>query len=62
MTYTLSNLNKCSGGNQMSKYCPLCDAITNCTDNCIQCLKEEVMENQAQKYKTNEIRGNEVKK
>ena len=22
----------------MSKYCPMCDAITNCTDNCKDCL------------------------
>ena len=25
----------------MRKYCPLCDDITNCTENCTQCLKEE---------------------
>ena len=24
----------------MSKYCPMCDAVTNCTDNCTECLKE----------------------
>jgi hypothetical protein len=24
----------------MSKYCPMCDAITNCTDNCKECLEE----------------------
>ena len=25
----------------MSKYCPMCDAVTNCTDNCKSCLEEE---------------------
>ena len=25
----------------MSKYCPMCDATTNCTDNCDACLREE---------------------
>lgn len=24
----------------MSKYCPMCDAVTNCTDNCKCCLEE----------------------
>lgn len=25
----------------MSKYCPIADAVTNCTDNCKGCLAEE---------------------
>ena len=25
----------------MSKYCPMCDAVTNCTDNCTSCMREE---------------------
>jgi hypothetical protein len=25
----------------MSKYCPLADQITNCTDNCKECLEDE---------------------
>lgn len=25
----------------MSKYCPMCDAVTNCTDNCNSCMREE---------------------
>lgn len=25
----------------MSKFCPMCNQITNCTDNCKQCIKEE---------------------
>lgn len=25
----------------MSKFCPMCDAVTNCTDNCKSCLEEE---------------------
>lgn len=25
----------------MSKYCPMCDAVTNCTDNCDACMREE---------------------
>lgn len=24
----------------MSKYCPMCDQVTNCTDNCKSCLEE----------------------
>lgn len=28
----------------MSKYCPLADEITNCTDNCKSCLEEEAKE------------------
>ena len=25
----------------MSKFCPIADAVTNCTDNCKNCLEEE---------------------
>lgn len=25
----------------MKKYCPMCKAYTNCTDNCISCMEEE---------------------
>ena len=25
----------------MSKYCPICDEYTNCTENCKECLREE---------------------
>ena len=25
----------------MSKYCPLCNEYTNCTEDCRQCLAEE---------------------
>lgn len=28
----------------MSKYCPMCDQVTNCTDNCKYCLEEEEKE------------------
>lgn len=28
----------------MSKYCPMCDQVTNCTDNCKYCLEEEEQE------------------
>ncbi len=24
----------------MAKYCPMCDAVTNCTENCKYCLEE----------------------
>ena len=24
----------------MSKYCPMCNQVTNCTDNCKECLEE----------------------
>ena len=25
----------------MSKFCPLCNEVTNCTDNCKSCMEEE---------------------
>lgn len=25
----------------MAKYCPMCDQITNCTDNCRYCIEED---------------------
>ena len=25
----------------MAKYCPICDAYTNCTESCTSCLEEE---------------------
>lgn len=25
----------------MSKYCPICNQITNCTENCTKCMEEE---------------------
>ena len=25
----------------MAKFCPLCNKMTNCTDNCASCLEEE---------------------
>jgi hypothetical protein len=25
----------------MSRYCPMCDAMTNCTDDCKSCIDEE---------------------
>ncbi len=25
----------------MSKYCPIAKQVTNCTENCTQCLKDE---------------------
>lgn len=25
----------------MAQYCPICDQITNCTEDCKQCLQEE---------------------
>ena len=28
----------------MSKYCPMCNEITNCTDNCKTCIEEEEKE------------------
>ena len=26
----------------MSKFCPMCNQVTNCTDNCKHCLEEEI--------------------
>lgn len=28
----------------MSKFCPMCNAVTNCTDNCKSCMEEERLE------------------
>lgn len=28
----------------MAQYCPICDQITNCTEDCKQCLQEENIE------------------
>ena len=36
----------------MSKYCPIAKQVTNCTDNCKQCLEEEEMHN---KFNNNEF-------
>ncbi len=33
----------------MSKYCPMCNAVTNCTDNCKRCLEEERKEKEERK-------------
>jgi hypothetical protein len=38
----------------MSKFCPMCNEITNCTDNCKHCLEElenEKKEREAQNVK-----------
>ena len=34
----------------MSKYCPMCDQITNCTDNCKYCIDE--LENEKKERET----------
>jgi hypothetical protein len=34
----------------MSKYCPMCKQITNCTENCKECL-EELEREQEEEYK-----------
>ena len=36
----------------MSKYCPMCDAVTNCTDDCKECLEE--LENERKEGKSND--------
>lgn len=28
----------------MSKFCPMCNQVTNCTDNCKHCFEEEMKE------------------
>ena len=28
----------------MAKYCPMCNQVTNCTDNCKYCIEEEQKE------------------
>lgn len=40
----------------MSKFCPICNAVTNCTDNCNSCLAEqenEKKERESENAKTN---------
>ena len=40
----------------MSKYCPMCNAVTNCTDNCTSCMAEEMKERtEALEYITSDI-------
>lgn len=40
----------------MSKFCPLANAVTNCTDNCTACLREELKEKvEALEYITSDI-------
>ena len=36
----------------MSKYCPMCDEVTNCTDNCKYCLEEQAEEEKTMKTLT----------
>ena len=33
----------------MSKFCPMCNAVTNCTDNCKSCMEEEQLKNDSPK-------------
>ena len=35
----------------MSKYCPIAEEITNCTDNCKDCLEEEERKEKPKMYK-----------
>lgn len=40
----------------MSKFCPLCNTNTNCTDNCTSCLEEELKDKvKALEYLTSDI-------
>lgn len=34
----------------MAKYCPMCNQVTNCTDNCKHCLEE--LENEKKENKS----------
>ena len=36
----------------MSKFCPICNQETNCTENCKCCLEEEKKERESQNVKT----------
>ena len=38
----------------MAKYCPMCDQVTNCTDNCKYCLEE--LENERKEEQSNDTR------
>lgn len=31
----------------MSKFCPMCGQVTNCTENCKDCIEEEKKENES---------------
>lgn len=33
----------------MSKFCPLCNEVTNCTDNCNRCMEEEAQRHESSK-------------
>ena len=36
----------------MSKFCPMCNEVTNCTENCKYCLEEEAKAEQEDAYKS----------
>jgi hypothetical protein len=40
----------------MSKFCPLCNAVTNCTDNCKSCLEE--LENEKKERESENVKAN----
>ena len=37
----------------MSKFCPIANKITNCTDNCNSCLKEQAKDEETKKEQNN---------
>ena len=37
----------------MAKYCLMCDEITNCTENCKECLEEKAKEEEIKNENSN---------
>ena len=42
----------------MSKFCSLANAVTNCTDNCNSCLKEQAQEEETKCQNTQNLKQN----
>ena len=42
----------------MSKFCPMCNEVTNCTDNCKYCLEEQAQEEETKCQNTQTLNQN----
>lgn len=46
----------------MSKFCPIADAVTNCTENCKYCLEEQAKEEETKCQNTQNLNPNTKKR
>lgn len=42
----------------MSKFCPMCNEVTNCTENCKHCFEEEAKEEEIKCQNTQNLKPN----